>query len=226
MTLHDLTSQCYGGNISSGSASNKSGVVFKTDKTRVGLLIESKTTNDMDYDHSQSRFRLTEVQQAEYVSPLKQWFRKQNPLEQQAELEKDNMEHRPSRAVRYLNQRVFAVGETELAATKVEEKSVLEGAKIFGSSFLSGLVFMSFLSTPIGCLAHSLKGANMNSRTLFPDMVAAGLKTGLRSGVSYGALLATFRGANYALSGQYFPVYCEVSFLAPIPLFHMCARLL
>ena len=155
----------------------------------------------MNYDHSQTKLRMEEVTNTEYVSPLKQFFRQSNPLEQQAALERENMRHRPSRATRYLNQRVYAVGEREFSANRAEEKSVLEGFKITASSFVSGLIFAGFLSTPVGSLVHSLKGANMRSKTLFPDMIAAGLKTGARNGLAYGTLLATFRGANYALSG-------------------------
>lgn len=144
---------------------------------------------------------MEEVTNTEYVSPLKQFFRQSNPLEQQAALERENMRHRPSRATRYLNQRVYAVGEREFSANRAKEKSVVEGFKITASSFVSGLIFAGFLSTPVGSLVHSLKGANMRSKTLFPDMIAAGLKTGARNGLAYGMLLATFRGANYALSG-------------------------
>ena len=150
----------------------------------------------MDYDHSQTRLRLVENTEEEYVSPLKAWFSKQNPLNQQAELEKERMQHRIPRAKRYLSERVFQVGDRPLAA----EKSLIEGTQLVLSSFLSGFLFLGFLSTPLGCFAHALRGANMHSETLFKDMLWSGMRVGIRNGVAYGTMLAVFRGTNYGLT--------------------------
>ena len=154
-------------------------------------------TERMDYNHSETNARLRDVTRVGRVSPLKKFFQNANPLKQQHELEREKLQQRPSRAVRYLNERVFAVGDRE-----IEERSFFEGVEVAGSAFLSGFVFMGFLATPLACLRYSMKGANMASSTLVPDMVSAGIKNGMRAGVSWGAMLGIFRGTEYALSGK------------------------
>ena len=163
----------------------------------------SQATLIMNYDHTQTNLRLVPLTNTVRLSPLRQWLQRTNPLEMQAELQHDKLIKKPSRVVRYQPHKVYAIGARELAP--VEEKTVLEGLKITAVSFLSGFVFMGFLSTPAGSLMHAFSRKNLltDSRFVLANMVGAGLRTGVRCGISYGAFLATYRGANYALSGTF-----------------------
>jgi hypothetical protein len=152
----------------------------------------------MDYDHSQTHLRLGRVLQQQNLSFWQRFLSTNDPLLQQADLERERLLQRPSRAVRYRGDLIYKVGEQI-----IEERSVLMGAKVFGYSFFSGFIFASFLSTPVGCVMHSLRPANMASESVMGDMLYSGLRVGVRNGAAYGSMLAVFRITNYLLGGAW-----------------------
>lgn len=163
----------------------------------------------MDYDHSHTCLRLQQIDMLSSLSPWKKFLVENDPLKQQADLERENFMKRPSRRYRYSSVNIFEIGER-----KIEDRSLAAGLKLFGYSFLSGFFFIGFLTTPVGCLAHSLRSANMASGNVIGDMIYAGLKTGIRAGTAYGAMLGVFRTSNLILSGKWYDFFKPFIFVS------------